>query len=157
MLFYLYADCFNMEQDTMQSIVELGQLSGSTNVNYVIQVDRSPAYATTYGNWFDTKRFVVQPGLVPTPAYAAQSLGELNMSSPQTLTDFINWGTDNFPAENYFLILADHGWGWAEGLITDESNGNKQMSTRGFSSALTAADVPMTILGIDMCLSLIHI
>ena len=151
MLFYLDADCFNMEQDTMQSIVELGQLSGSTNVNYVIQVDRSPAYATTYGNWFDTKRFVVRPGLVPTPAYAAQSLGELNMSSPQTLTDFINWGTDNFPAENYFLILADHGWGWAEGLITDESNGNKQMSTRGFSSALTAADVPMTILGIDMC------
>jgi len=150
-LFYIDADCFNMESSAMESVRSLGQLNGTTNANYLVQLDRSPAFAATYGSWFDTKRFVVKPGMLPTPEQAAQNPGELNMSSPDTLVNFINWGVENYPATNYFLILADHGWGWADGLITDESNGNKQMSTREFEQALLAAEVPMTIVGLDMC------
>ena len=150
-LIYLDADCSMMETDAIENMVNLGQLRGSTNVNYLVQLDRAPAYVTNYGNWYDTKRFVVKHGTEPTPEDAAQHLGELNMSSPETLTDFINWATANFPAENYFLIPADHGSGWSQGLIIDESNGNHDMSLRQLRQALDAADTHMTIVGLDMC------
>ena len=151
-LIYLDADCSMMETDAIENMVDLGQLRGSTNVNYLVQLDRAPAYVTNYGNWYDTKRFVVRPGMEPTPEYAAQHPGELNMSSPETLTDFINWATENFPAENYFLIPTDHGSGWSQGLIIDESNGGHNMTLRQLRQALDAADTHMTIVGLDMCL-----
>ena len=150
-LIYLDADCSMMETDAIENMVNLGQLRGSTNVNYLVQLDRAPAYVTNYGNWYDTKRFVVKHGTEPTPEYAAQNPGELNMSSPETLTDFINWATENFPAENYFLIPADHGSGWNGGLIIDESNGGHDMTLRQLRQALDAADTHMTIVGLDMC------
>ena len=37
--------------------------------------------------------------------------GGVNMGDPQTLTDFLNWGIDNYPAERYGLILFGHGSG----------------------------------------------
>ena len=74
------------------------------------------------------------------------------MSDPNTLTDFIDWAVENYPAQNYFLILSDHGDGWENGLLLDELNGRHWMSTRQLQQALTNADSPMTILGLDMCL-----
>ncbi len=151
-LFYFDADAFMQESNMIQSFLDLAALSPSTNINYVCQVDRSPKYATSYDNWYDTKRFVILPGLTPTPGNAIQDLGELNMAAPGNLTDFINWAADNYPAEKYFLIISDHGDGWNGGLLLDESNGNQWMSTRQLQEALDAADTPMTILGLDMCL-----
>ena len=150
-LFYFDADAFMTEADTINSFLDLAMLPATTNINYVCQVDRSPKYATSYGNWYDTKRFVIQPGLTPTPENAVQDLGELNMSAPGNLTDFINWSADNYPADKYFLVLSDHGKGWHDGLLLDESNGGHDMSTRQLQQALDAADTRMTILGLDMC------
>jgi len=151
-LFYFDADAFMQEEGAIQSFLDLAALRPSTNINYVCQMDRSPKYATNYGNWYDTKRFVIQPGLTPTPENAVQDLGELNMAAPGNLTDFINWAADNYPAEKYFLIISDHGNGWNGGLLLDESNGSQWMSTRQLQQALDAADAPMTILGLDMCM-----
>ena len=150
-LFYFDADAFMMEANTIQSFLGLASLPLSTNINYVCEIDRSPRYVETYANWWDTKRFVFRPGLEPTPENAVQDLGELNMSNPNALTDFINWAADNYPAEKYFLILSDHGSGWAQGVLLDETNGGHDMSTRELQEALEAADTPMTILGLDMC------
>jgi len=37
---------------------------------------------------------------------------EVNMGDPDTLTDFINWAKENYPASHYALILWNHGGGW---------------------------------------------
>lgn len=150
-LFYMDGDAFMVEPGAVAAVADVGRAGSSEAINYVAQMDRISNYETNYGNWYDTKRFYITNGLVPTPANACQHLGELNMSRPETLTDFINWATDNYPAEQYFLVMMDHGSGWHGGLITDESNGNKNMSTRELQQALEAADTPVTILGLDMC------
>lgn len=40
------------------------------------------------------------------------TLPELDMSSPETLLDFLKWGADYAPAENYFIVIWDHGGDW---------------------------------------------
>ncbi len=39
-------------------------------------------------------------------------LGEIECGNPDTLKNFIDWSTENFPAEHYGLIMVDHGQGW---------------------------------------------
>jgi len=49
-------------------------------------------------------------------------LGEINMGDPQTLSDFVCWAVDNYPAEHYLLNLFDHGGGWY-GVCWDDTTG----------------------------------
>ena len=151
MLFYFDAASFMQEEGTIQSFLDLGMMTPSTNINYVCEYARSPDYAITNYPWWGVKRYVMQHGITPTAAAALQDLGNVNMSDPNTLTDFINWAVENYPAQNYFLILSDHGNGWRDGLLLDEVNGHRWMSTRELQAALTNAESPMTILGLDMC------
>ena len=37
---------------------------------------------------------------------------KVNMGDENTLLDFINWAKENYPAENYMLIMNDHGGGY---------------------------------------------
>jgi uncharacterized repeat protein (TIGR02543 family) len=152
MLFYFDAAAFMQEAGAIQSFLSLGMITPASNFNYVCQYARSPDYAITNYPWWGVKRFVMQNGITPASSNAVQDLGNVNMSDPNTLTDFIDWAVENYPAQNYFLILSDHGDGWENGLLLDELNGRHWMSTRQLQQALTNADSPMTILGLDMCL-----
>ena len=40
------------------------------------------------------------------------------MGDPDTLANFVTWAMDNYPAENYYLALDDHGDG-AYGISRD--------------------------------------
>ena len=154
MLFYFDAAAFMLEANTLQSFLDLGTITAATNINYVCQYARSPNYIANYLTnypWWGVNRFVIQPGITPAAANAVQNLGNRAMCAPDTLTDFINWAVENYPAQNYFLILSDHGDGWAGGLLLDEVNGRHEMSTRQLQQALQAAEAPMTVLGLDMC------
>ena len=154
MLFYFDAAAFMLEALTLQSFLDLGTITASTNINYVCQYARSPRYITDYVTnypWWGVNRFVIQPGITPAASNAVQNLGNRAMCAPDTLTDFINWAVENYPAQNYFLILSDHGEGWAGGLLLDEVNGRHEMSTRQLQQALQATGTPMTVLGLDMC------
>ena len=50
-----------------------------------------------------------------------------NMASGGTLTDFIVWGSENYPAEKYMLVLWDHGGGSLTGLVSDALHNNAIM------------------------------
>ncbi len=57
---------------------------------------------------------VLQSGLV-------DGLGNpLDMGIPQTMLDFVNWGKLNFPADNYALVIWNHGNGWRRSPLKDE-------------------------------------
>ena len=44
------------------------------------------------------------------------SQGELAMNDPATLSNFIAWAVENYPAQHYALVLDDHGSGLSGGL-----------------------------------------
>ena len=59
-----------------------------------------------------------------------------DMGTPQTLSDFINFCTDSYPAEHYGLILWNHGAGPLWGYGSDELFGNDSLLLQELRAAM---------------------
>lgn len=68
------------------------------------------------------------------------SWGQKDMSDPQTLTDFLELGLRDYPADRTLLIIDNHGGGWA-GACTDDPAGGEPMTIREMADAIEAVDV----------------
>src|SRR5262249_35934337 len=92
------------DNDLFSSMVgllsQLGQVNttGSGPVTIMAMID-SPTGVTARG------KVTYQHDSIPD----MEQLGDLNMGAPTTLSDFINWGVQQAPAQHYEVIIADHG------------------------------------------------
>lgn len=79
-----------------------------------------------------------------------------NMGDPDTLSDFITWGAENYPADNMGLIFWNHGGGSISGVCFDERFGYDSLSLPEINSALNASFDSLTerfeFIGFDACL-----
>lgn len=75
-----------------------------------------------------------------------------NMARYSTLSDFIRWGAENYPAKKNMLILWDHGGGSSSGLIVDENYDDTIMSLDGLGLALQKAGTHFDVVMADACL-----
>ena len=88
---------------------------------------------------------------------AVADLGEVDMGDPQSLTDFIVWGAQNYPAEHYMVIIGSHGGGW-RGIGPDDGGGQESMLElpeidQALGNARTALGIDkFDIVGFDACL-----
>ena len=160
----------NLEGAAIDDFMEMSSVGSTSDVNIVVQFDRIPGYVSSYGDWTDCKRFHVTSGMTPTAANALIDLGECNMGDPNTLRDFVEWTMTEFPADNYALILWNHGDGWksindwvpwaddikdakdagsSRGICVDITN-NDYLSLQETEVALTGKYVQL--LGYDACL-----
>ncbi len=117
-LLYQDADDGTLEQDIFMDLNEAESVGSDINVNIVAQIDR---YAGGYqgdGDWTGTRRYYLTKDndLFHVHSKVVDDLGEVSMSDPQTLVDFATWAIQTYPADNYVLILSDHGMGWPGGL-----------------------------------------
>lgn len=79
--------------------------------------------------------------------------GDRTMTDPDTLTRFIDYGKENFPANRYELILWDHGGGSVSGYGYDEKHASAgSMPLSKIHSAVTASGVKFDAIGFDACL-----
>ncbi|RKY87788.1 hypothetical protein DRQ11_05320 [candidate division KSB1 bacterium] len=112
----------NLESAAIDDFLEMASVGSNSDVNIVVQFDRIPGYDTSYGDWTICHRFYITPGMVPTEDNAISDWGdgsggrEVNMGDPQTLIDFVKWAMSNYPADNYVLVLWNHGNGWREAM-----------------------------------------
>lgn len=82
-----------------------------------------------------------------------KDMGKGSMSDPATLTTFIKYCNDNFPANRNELILWDHGSGSLSGFAYDEKNpGSGSMSLSGIKKAVSDSGVKFDFIGFDACL-----
>ena len=82
-----------------------------------------------------------------------QNDGRDSLTKPSTLTKFIQYGTKNYPANRYELILWDHGGGSVSGFGYDEKNTTSgSMTLKGIDQALRNAGVTFDFIGFDACL-----
>jgi len=115
-MLYQDADDKVLEQDIYIDLNEVERVGPTDRVHMVAQIDRYRGGFTGDGNWTQTRRFVIEPD--QDLSRVASNLigeGELNMSAGETLVDFITWTAKNYPADNYVLIMSDHGLGWPGG------------------------------------------
>ncbi len=79
-------------------------------------------------------------------------LGQLDMTSPATLSYFINDTAAEFPADRYSLILWNHGGGTFSGFGMDENYPESTLTLASLSQAFAQSDVKFDIVGFDACL-----
>lgn len=85
------------------------------------------------------------------------SLGNPSMGDVQTLTDFLRFGKENYPADHRVFVFWDHGGGSAVGLCVDEMT-QQILSLDDVRQAFTAVypahteSPPFELVGFDACL-----
>ena len=165
----------NLESVGINDINEM-EIAGSTaDVNILVQVDRIPfsvldannqGYSddASNGDWTTTRRYYITQDADPIQinSYLIKDLGEMNMGDPQTLEDFVNWGTTSYPAEKYLLVIWNHGGGFksnstniTKDIAWDFSNGEDRITMPELENALSAISSQLgkkiDILGMDAC------
>ena len=79
--------------------------------------------------------------------------GAKAMTDPATLSAFIRYGKEHYPANRYMLILWDHGSGAVAGYGYDEKfTRSGSMSLAGIRRALEDGGVKFDMIGFDACL-----
>ncbi len=84
-------------------------------------------------------------------------MGDVNMAKAQTLSDFVNWSKESFPASHYALILWSHGHG-TQGFADDANhseNGSRMYFSemdQAFKNIKKTMDRPLDIILYDACL-----
>ncbi len=103
----------------------------------------------------DSWRFLLQPGGNYTIGVNKWYMGELNMGNPDTLRDFITWARENYPAQHYYLAIADHGRG-TSGIAWDDTSNKDNLTPAELRSALQQAtnsgQWKIDVLHYDACL-----
>ncbi len=77
---------------------------------------------------------------------------EACMSHADTLSAFIRWSTEKYPAKKYMLLLWDHGGGSNSGLICDENYGMTIMPVYSLERALKEGGTHFDLILTDTCL-----
>jgi hypothetical protein len=157
-LFYFDADN-DLEYYALEDFIEIADIGSTDQVKFVMQLDRVYGYDYDYGDWTTTKRFLIEKDMRPKSESAIQDIGEANMGDPQTLIDFVNWGKSAFPANNYCLILWDHGTGWKDDIrknvcydSTDQDALEIFEFYQIFSAISNNGENKLSLVGFDACL-----
>lgn len=127
----------NLEPDSVDDMNEMEQLGSTSDVNIVVQWKRIAGYDSTNGDWKTTRRYYVTKDgdteTVNSNLLVDMGTG-VDMGSPNTLRDFLQWGVRSFPARKYMVVIWNHGAGWrayrdrlnifARGVSYDDNTGN---------------------------------
>lgn len=136
MLLYLagdYHDGGRLLNDFNRTIGGLSQSFRNPAVRIAVQID-----GRAQG---DTRRLLITPGTASTPPHVEEiPITEQAMDSPATLTSFIYWGQQTFPAEHYYLAIADHGQG-VQGIAWDTTSDLADDGVQNDSAYLTPAEL----------------
>lgn len=104
-----------------------------------------------------TQRFVVGPenGLWYSPVQVLDK--DLELNDPKNLTDFINWSKQQCPADEYILLLWNHGSAWlprmdARAIIHDDSNKPNALTLNGLVQGVKDSGTKMKMIYFDACL-----
>ena len=82
-----------------------------------------------------------------------EDMGNVAMTSPSTLSKFIQWCKTNYPADRSCLIFWDHGGGSLSGYGYDEKfTKSGSMTLAGINTALRDGGVKFDFIGFDACL-----
>lgn len=145
------SDLESVDGEATIDIEEMLESNIGKNANVVIETLGTSRWQN-YGIASDhTQRYAVKQGNLEL---VDDSLGQLDTTSADTLSEFISWGVANYPAQRYILLLWDHGAGPVWGIGYDEFQGDYAALTLDeIQSALAANEgVHFDIIGMDCCL-----
>ncbi len=150
----IYMNGADLESDAgmaSQDIREILKATLSDNVNVVIQTGGTRKWSTEAIASDHSQRFLVENGAL---TLVDDSLGQLDITDPQTLEDFIVFCKTNYPANRNMLILWNHGAGPVYGFGYDEhvDDYNAALTLDEIQDAIANAGIRFEMIGFDACL-----
>lgn len=154
--FMVYLDADNdLDPYASGDLAEMMAVGSTAEINIIVQYDgySTPSITKT------AYRYKVEKGTLTKLA----DLGEVNMASAQTISEFISYAASNYPAERYALVLWNHGNGWKSGssakqvssILADwDNNGAKSapLDNNLVAKGIAGGGVTIDMLGVDACI-----
>ncbi|MGE0493187.1 MAG: clostripain-related cysteine peptidase [Vulcanimicrobiota bacterium] len=139
------------------SVIRELEVAGSDdNMNIVAQLGREKRWYDRFTkDWNGTRRYEIERNPEPpsvqeelirwfVPPYTdgivspvKEDLGQVDMGSSASLSEFLSWGIKNYPAEHYAVVIYGQGGGF-HGAALDETTGSR-LSPKGLEQALREA------------------
>ena len=148
-LVYMAADNTLSEMASF-NVAQMKAAQSSADVRVVVQMEQSKEYSANVGS--ETLRGTVSGGTA-----SLRGMGRnVDMADKQSLSEFIKWGKQAYPADRYAVVLWSHGGGWkadktGRGALQDLSSGTGMMSIKDVAWALQDAG-GVDLLNFDACL-----
>jgi hypothetical protein len=80
-----------------------------------------------------------------TPQGGSGRLGEINHGDPATVSGFLSWVRQHYPAQRTAVVMMGHGLGW-QGLFSDHSHGRDRLQIGELGEAVDGADIDVMVL-----------
>jgi len=145
-----YGSDNNLEGGVLQDLKEFEAGGGSTDdVQIIAMIDRSPDFLPE-DEWRETRIYQVtaaknplgEPIILDSEVIVEFPLDDTeenrDMSDGELFAQFLVWGVQNFPAEDYVVAFASHGDGW-KGVTADDTP-LRQRTAQGLTSINEAAE-----------------
>lgn len=148
----IYMCASNLESESGLGYMDIKEMMSATinsNVNIVIETGGCTKWTTSQISGSTNQRHVIQNGRLTT---VESRLGQKDMTDGDTLTDFIEYCAEEYPANRNILILWDHGAGSVDGWGYDEYNYYDTLTIDELGEALYNAGVTFDFIGFDACL-----
>ncbi len=171
-LVYMGADN-NLEEAALLDINEMEVAGSNEHVNIVVEIDRSANFYRGHGDWSGSKRFYIVEDATHNEypemelsdsdivSVELQNLGVQDSGSPETIINFLEWGTELFPAQKTAIVFWNHGWSWSiqpaqnKGILSDDSTNNDISVAEGeleyILSTMAERGLKIDLLGMDAC------
>lgn len=119
-------------------------------VNVIIMTGGTKNWGKSFGLDEETSIVRIKSGQLITKKLGAQ----MNMGEPETLRYFIEYATESYPAEQYALILWNHGEGPLGSICLDELNDLDGLTLSELTAAMDKVqlDEKLSWIGFDACL-----
>jgi hypothetical protein len=119
----------SLDPEGVLDLKEMKKVGSTDKLNIIAQFDRAEGHVA--------RRYYLRKGGIVT-GDAVASLGAINTGDPKCLNDFIQWGTKNYPADHYLLVLWNHGQGWDDTDIyaNERHRGLRRLATGPIRHAL---------------------
>ena len=171
----------NLDSAAISDILEMETVGSSDRLKIAVLMDREKGQ-----EWTTARRFLVKGAAELGGKHSwdpaldtCEDLGELNMGDPETLSGFVTWALQSYPAQKTALIIWNHGGGWRDaatkaagsvatargiepvggpaynvlsrGIAWDDSSGHDFLESREIRTALQPFP-PFSIIACDACL-----
>ena len=159
----IYANGNNeLEPEIWKSKLDAEKIGSDENINIIMQIGRLPRKLIKIlrtkktivyegDEWTGTRRYYIENPNSPL----ISDLGNINMTDPHVLYNFIKWGFTNYPSRHRMLVIGGHGFSYVA-VMTDFSQdvpymmGVPQMC-KAISLAMEDVGGELDILSLDAC------
>lgn len=152
---FVYLCGTDLETDSgmgTDDLEEMAKFSPSDKVRFVVQTGGTEEWTEDDVDTDKTDRFLVQNGEITK----VDEKKLTNMGTPDTLADFLVWGTSNYSSEHMGLVLWNHGGGSITGVCFDEKYDQDSITLMEMDAALLKASETskrkFDFIGYDACL-----